>query len=66
MEALTVALKNHTERRVVRRVCVAMMYSFGQESRCASAGLTIYTRRVSAHECTAVDSADLDDSQTIF
>jgi hypothetical protein len=66
MEALPMALKDRAERPVVRRVYVAMMSSFDQEPRCASAGLTIYTRRVSAHEYTAVDSADLDDSQTIF
>jgi len=65
-EAVTVVLKNRAERRMVRRVCVVMMCSFGQVSRCASAGLTILPRRVSAHECTAVDSADLDDSPTIF
>jgi len=66
MYAVTVALKNFAGRRVVRLVCVVMIGSFGQVSRSASAGLTIPTRRVSAYECTAVDSADLDDSQTIF
>jgi len=66
MEALTVVLKNFAERLVVRRVCVVMMCSFGQVSRGAYTGITIPTRRVSAHECTVVDAADLDDSQTIF
>ena len=50
---------------VVCGVCVGMMGSFGRVSLSASAGLTIYTRRVSAHECTAAATADLDDSQTI-
>jgi hypothetical protein len=66
MYALTVPLKNVAERRVIRRVCVAMMGSFGKVSRCASAGITIPTRRVSAHECTGLETADLDDSPTIF
>ena len=66
MQPVTVAPKNLAKRRVVRRVCVAMLYYFGKVSRYASAGITIPTRRVAAHECTAVDSADLDDSQTIF
>jgi hypothetical protein len=65
IEAVTVALKNRAERLMVRRVCVAMLCSFGQVSRCASAGLTIPARRVSAHEGTAMDSADLDASLTL-
>ncbi len=64
--ALIVALKNLAERLVVRCGCVAMMCSFGRVSLCACAGITIQTRCVSAHDCTAVATADLDHSQTIL
>jgi hypothetical protein len=64
MAALTVALKNRAERLVVRRVCVAMMCSFGRVSLCAYEVITFQPRCVSAHECTALETADLDDSQT--
>jgi hypothetical protein len=66
MYALTVALKNRAERLMVRRVCVAMLCSCGRVSLCVCAGITIQSRCVSAHECTGLETADLDDSLTIF
>jgi hypothetical protein len=59
-----VAVKNRAERRVVRRVCVAMLCSFGRVSLCAYEVITFQPRCVSAHECTALETADLDHSQT--
>ena len=66
MYALTVALKNRAERRVIRCVCVAMLVSFERVSLGVCAVIPCHTLRVSAYECTALEPTHLDDNQTIL